>query len=178
MLCLEVAPGEYFDERSLTFVSSPGAVVRLEHSLASLSKWESITHRSLLKETDLSGEDLLLYLECMCLDDPPSRDVLTRLVLQYSREVGAYMTDRQSASWFHESGKGSAGDTVTAEIIYYQMVALRIPFECQYWHLNRLLALIRTCQVKSESGRKEVSRSEFAAQKARARELYRRGRLG
>ena len=85
MLRLEVAPGEYFDERSLTFVSSPGAVVRLEHSLASLSKWESITHRSLLKETDLSGEDLLLYLECMCLDDPPSRDVLTRLVLQHSR---------------------------------------------------------------------------------------------
>lgn len=177
MLEIEVAPGEYFDERTLTFVSSPGAVVRLEHSLASLSKWESITHRSLLKETDLAGEDLLLYLECMCLDDPPSREVLIRLAQQHGQMIGTYMSDRMSATWFHEGGKGSSGDTVTAEIIYYQMVALRIPFECQYWHLNRLLALIRTCQVKSESGRKEVSRSEFAAQKARARELYRKGRI-
>lgn len=177
MLTIEVAPGEFFDERSLTFVSSPGAVVRLEHSLASLSKWESVTHRSLLKETDLSGADLLLYLRCMCLDDPPSEDVLTRLALQHSQEIGAYMSDRMSATWFHDRGKGSSGETVTAEIIYYQMVALQIPFECQYWHLNRLLSLIRVCQVKSESGQKEVSRSEFASYKARARELYRKGKV-
>jgi hypothetical protein len=59
------------------------------------------------------------------------------------------------------------GETITAELIYYWMVAFNIPFSCEYWHLNRLFALIRICNIKN-APEKKMGKHEIAS---RNREL-------
>ena len=71
-----------------------------------------------------------------------------------------------TATTFTERGpKKASREIITSEVIYYWMVSFNIPFECQKWHLNRLMTLIRVCSIKN-SPPKKMSKSETLRQNA------------
>lgn len=177
MLIVSIPDYEGFDENEGTFVSWPGGKLHLEHNLLSLSKWESITHKHLVGNKELTNEELALYLECMIQDEKYDRSLLQRIPASELSRVNDYIGDSMTATTFVEKGDSKGGgEYVSSELIYYWMIACQIPFTCETWHINRLLTLIRVCNEKNEP-EKKMSQSEIMA---RNRELnaQRRKRLG
>lgn len=133
---------EMYDESTNTFVRFPAATIEIEHSLISLSKWESKWHKPYLSKDKRTAEEELDYVRCMTLTknvDPNAYYGLTKANLE---EIRAYVNDSMTATTFRESDKKSR-QIITNELIYHWMIECGIPFECQKWHLNRLLTLIR-----------------------------------
>lgn len=161
MLKITVPPTEMWDERRQMFVSTKEQHLSLEHSLVSISKWESKWHQAFLDERKEKTEEMMIdYVRCMTLTQNVDPDVYVCLSPENMREINEYIQDSHSATFFSTDGpKGPSRETVTSELIYYWMVALQIPFECQKWHLNRLLTLIRICNIKSEKPKKMSKRA-------------------
>lgn len=172
-----VVPGiEMFDEQSQEFVSKDDVTLELEHSLASLSKWESIYEKPFLGK-EKTTEETLGYIKCMTLTPNIPDIVFEKLSSENFNDISQYLDSKMTATWFSDApGAPQSRDIITAELIYYWMITFQIPFECQYWHLNRLFTLIRVCNIK-QSKPKKMSRSELAS---RNRELNarRRAELG
>lgn len=173
-----IVPGEdYFDDSTQKFVTQGDVTLELEHSLASLSKWESRWEKPFLSKDDKTPEEILSYIEMMIVtpDYPP--EIFTRLKDEHFNLVNDYINSKQTATWFSEvPGEQTSREIITAELIYYWMVTMRIPFECQYWHINRLLTLIRVINVKNAPAKK-MSPAEIAARN-RALNEQRRKELG
>lgn len=173
-----VVPGiEMFDEVTGEFVTEGDITLELEHSLVSLSKWESMFEKPFLGKDIKTTEEVLEYIKMMTLtpDIPPA--VFAKLSTTNIETINAYIDAKMSATWFSDTpGAPPSRDVITSELIYYWMITFQIPFECQYWHLNRLFTLIRVCNIK-QSKPKKMSRAEVAA---RNRELNarRRSQLG
>jgi hypothetical protein len=177
MLTIVVPGVEMFDETIQEFVTRGDVSLDLEHSLVSLSKWESIYEKPFLGKADKTTEELLGYVKCMTLTPNVPEEVYQRLSEDNIKVINDHLEARMSATWFNEApGAPSSRDVITAELIYYWMVTFQIPFECENWHLNRLFTLIRVCNVK-QAKPKKMSRSDLAA---RNRELnaQRRAQLG
>lgn len=161
MLIVSIPDREGFDEETQTFVSMPGGELHLEHNLIALSKWESITHKHLIGNEDVSPEEMLLYIECMITDEEYNHELLDRLPASEIERVSNYMSDTKTATTFVKKGdKDGSGEYTSSELIYYWMIACQIPFECETWHLNRLLTLIRVCNEKNQP-EKKMSRSDI-----------------
>lgn len=151
-----VIPGrEMYNERTGEFINLREQKVQLEHSLISLSKWEAKWKKPFLSEDDHSREELLDYLRCMCLTPNVDPLVFETIPLQQFEEIKNYISEDQTATKVYDrriSGNYSRKkDVVTSELIYYMMIFHGIPFECQKWHLSRLLMLIRVCSVKGSA---------------------------
>lgn len=177
MLIVSIPELEGFDEETQSFVSLPGGELHLEHNLISLSKWESITHKHLIGNDDITNEEMLLYIECMITDEEYNSELLKRLPASEVERISNYMADTKTATTVSGSGGGSgSGEYTSSELIYYWMIACQIPFECEKWHINRLLTLIRVCNEKNQPDKK-MSQSEIMN---RNRELNRarRAKLG
>ena len=80
-----------------------------------------------------------------------------------------------TATTFVDRKKSLKKEIITSEIVYYWMVMYNIPFECEKWHINRLLTLIRVCTVKMNT--EKMSKKDLYAQN-RALNMARRKRLG
>lgn len=176
MLKIVVGGTEAFDEATSTFVKQGGTEIELEHSLVSLSKWESKFEKPFLGKTEKTGEEILAYVEEMILGEVPE-GILSQLSEDNVAEINRYIEAKMTATWFRETpGAPQSREVITAELIYYWMVEFKIPFECQYWHLNRLFTLIRVCNLKGAKPQK-MSRAEVAR---RNRELnaQRKAQLG
>lgn len=174
MLTVTVPGTEFFDEETETFIRSDEQTLRLEHSLASISKWESRHHKPFLG-SELSYEETLDYISCMS-EDEAAPFIVSALTGDTVRRINDYIEDTMTGTTFSNApGKKGKREIITAEIIYYWMTALNIPLECEHWHLNRLMTLIRVCSIKN-SPTKKMSKSE-AARQARELNAARRKRL-
>jgi hypothetical protein len=156
-----------FDERINRFITTKSTTLQLEHSLVSLSKWESKWKTYYLNNDKLTNEMSIDYVRCMTLTqcvDPKVYDYLTEEDMKKIRE---YIDDPMTATTFTKSNAPARRQIVTAEIIYYWMVAQQIPFDpCQKWHLNRLLTLIRVCDEKNSPKKKMSKREAMSRQRS------------
>ena len=177
MLTIIVPGVEMFDEQTQEFITEGDVTLDLEHSLVSLSKWESIHEKPFLGKDEKTTNEVLDYIKCMTLTPEIPEEVFHKLSEGNIKEINNYIEAKMTATWFNDPpGAPASRDVITAELIYYWMVTFQIPFECETWHLNRLFTLIRVCNIK-QAKPKKMSRSEIAR---RNRELnaQRRQQLG
>lgn len=164
MLQINVPAQEYYDERNEMFINVPAVTLELEHSLVAISKWEMKWKKSFLKNQEKTYDELLDYVKCMTLNENVNPMTYSALSSHDYSRIKEYLEDKMSASYLPDTGHGDGcGDTVTSELIYYWMVALQIPFECQYWHINRLLTLVQICNMKNNPDKHKMSRNEILA---------------
>lgn len=176
MLRLKIAPTEMWDERKQEFVQTGERELMLEHSLVSLAKWESKWQKPFLDQKPKAGDEMLDYVRCMTITQNVSPETYSRLTTGNMAEIEQYISRPMTATTFSAEQHGNRnGEKTTAELIYYWMVTLSIPFECEKWHLNRLLALIRVCNLKNQPARKKSQRAIL--QENRALNAARRQRL-
>lgn len=162
MLRLLVVGDEYYNEETQEFETHGDFVLDLEHSLVSLSKWESIHNKPFLNEKGKTAEEIMSYISCMILSPVYPEGILERLSPSNLEAINEYIESKQTATTFGQMPERKGrGETITSELIYYWMVAFTIPFECETWHLNRLFALIRICNIKNTPAKK-LSRGEIA----------------
>lgn len=179
MLELTIQRGELWDEQNEVFIPIPPVTLRLEHSLISLSKWESKWKKPFLKTFEkieqVKTDEWLDYIRCMTVNPNVPADAYLALTQDQMRVIHAYMNDPMTATWFSDKNKKKpqSRQIVTAEIIYFKMTYLGIPFECEKWHLNRLTTLIRVCEEKSAPPKK-MGQKEAAIDNARLNAMRRK----
>lgn len=160
MLTVVVPAVEYYDSENNMFLYADKQVLKLEHSLISLSKWEAKWHKPFLTSDKKSAEEVLDYFRCMTINENVDPSVYKRLTKENHQEINNYINASMTATTFTERPGPKSREIVTSELIYYWMVSLNIPFECQKWHLNRLLTLIKVCSIKNTPSKK-VSKGEL-----------------
>lgn len=167
---------EGWDEEKQEFVEPKVQFLQLEHSLVSISKWESKWCKSFLSRSDLTIEETIDYIKCMTLNKNVDPEVYDHITMSNIEEVKAYIVAPMTATYFYEDkNKKPNRETITSELVYYWMIALNIPVEFEKWHLNRLLTLIQVCNIKNQP-EKRMSKSELASRN-RALNAARRQKL-
>lgn len=155
MLGITIPGTEFWDEATERFIVTAKTELLLEHSLVSLSKWESLTEKPFLGNETKSKTETLEYVKCMTISPVEKSEVYTGLTSDNFKQITSYIDKKMTATVFSEiPGGKNSGEFITAEIIYYWMITLNIPIECQYWHLNKLLALVRVLNLKNNPAKK------------------------
>jgi len=164
MLTIVVPGVEMFDDVTQEFTTEGDVILELEHSLVSLSKWESKYEKPFLGNDDKTSEEVVGYIEAMTMNEVPEV-VFQKLSAKHIATINEYIDAKMTATWFHDRPNPPNREVITAEVIYYWMIAFNIPFECERWHLNRLFTLIRVCSIKNEKP-KSMSKAEISRQNA------------
>lgn len=162
MLQLDIPGGTLFDESRQQFIEIKGTTIQLEHSLVSISKWESKWHKPFLGTEEKTWEESIDYIRCMTITQNVNPAVYLNIDDKNVQKVYDYINDPMTATWFKDNNRKGNQGVVTAEIVYYWMIALEIPFECQRWHFNKLLTLIRVCNEKNNP-KKKMSANDVRA---------------
>lgn len=175
MLELDIPAGEVYLENEECFVRVNPTVLRLEHSLVSISKWEAKWQKPFLDSSKRhTVEETLDYIKCMTLNQNVDPLVYSCLTSSMVEKINEYINTNATATTFSNIKHGAPNrQIVTSELIYYWMFGYGIPIDCQKWHLSRLLTLIRIFDVKSDSGKK-MSRNEILAQNRALNEARRK----
>lgn len=165
-ITVELSP-EGWDELKQEFVDPITITLQLEHSLVSISKWESKWCKSFITTPDKTIEETIDYVKCMTITPNVTEEVYKCLSNENITQINKYIAAPMTATYFNDSKQGKGvREAVTSELIYYWMISLNIPFDpCQDWHLNRLIALIRVCQIKNAPPKK-MSRGEIMSRNA------------
>ena len=179
MLEITIPDREFFDENTSSFITIKGATLRLEHSLVSLSKWESKWNKPFLTKDEKTYDEIIDYIKCMTTTQNVNPEVYTIIDDKSVEAINSYIEAPMTATTFSDQkGKGNK-EIVTAELIYYWMIALNIPFECQKWHLNRLLTLVKVCSIKNQPpkkmSKKDLMNRNTALNNARRQKLNTKG---
>ena len=179
MLHLTISSREEWNETTQEFVYTKGQALQLEHSLVSISKWEAKWCKPFLSKDQKTFEETIDYIRCMTLTqnvDPKVYSLLTRDNIQ---KVNDYIEAPMTATYVREMPGPKSHEAITSELIYYWMISYNIPFECQKWHLNRLLTLIRVCSIKNAPAKKQNPRDimsrNAALNAARRKQLNSKG---
>lgn len=160
MFQLDIPDLEVFDENNDEFLIIRGRRIQVEHSLVSISKWESKWNKPFLSKTPKTIEENIDYIRCMTITQNVNPKIYDNISNDNIKEISEYIADSKTATCFYDDSKETTKEIITSEIIYYWMIAYNIPFECQKWHLNRLITLIRVCSKKNEKPKK-MSKSEI-----------------
>ena len=170
---------EQYDEVKEEFVTSKERVLQLEHSLVSISKWESKWCKPFLTKEEKTVEESIDYIHCMTLTQNVDPEVYKFVTRENISQVSEYIEAQMTATIFSKEKGSASREVITAEIIYYWMITMNIPFECQKWHLNRLLTLINVCNIKNKPpkkmGRKELMSRNTSLNVARRQSLNTKG---
>lgn len=159
MLTIIVPETELYDEQKNEFIQIKEQTLVLEHSLVSIAKWESKWKKSYLSSKNKTYEETIDYIKCMTITKNVNPLIYKSLNRNAIESIERYINDPMTATYFSEKDdKPSGPSVITAEIIYYWMISLNVPMECQKWHFNRLIALIKVCNIKNNPGRKMSKR--------------------
>lgn len=176
MLELDVVTKESYDETTEKFVTAASVRVELEHSLVSLSKWESFWEKPFLSKEDRTEEETISYIKMMIVGPEPPPEVFYQLLVDHIEEIKDYVSGKNTGTTIPKGFQGSgARETITSELIYYWMSSMNIEMQCEKWHLNRLFTLIQVHSVKSSPKKKMSLEERRALNKQRQRELNTRG---
>lgn len=160
MLKINVPRIELYDERNERFVDLEPFALSLEHSLVSISKWESKWHKPFLDDSVKTDEELKDYIRCMTLTQNVKPEFYDYIPNSIVDQINSYIEDPMTATTIKSpEKKGPNRQVITNELIYYWMIQLNIPFECQKWHINRLLMLIQVCSIKNDP--KKMSKTDI-----------------
>jgi len=160
MLQITIPKQDGWDEAKEEFVYFPETTLILEHSLISISKWESKWHVPFLGKGEKTAEQIKDYVKCMTVNSNVKDDIYDQLTKKNMDDIMEYIEDPMSATTITDrNGKKFSREIVTSELIYYWMVSLQIPFECQKWHINRLIKLVQICNIKNQPDKKMSKRS-------------------
>jgi len=174
MFKIVIPEDEFYNESTNEFVQVKSQELHLVHSLVSVSKWESIWQKSFLTNKNPSRDESISYIRCMTVNQNVDSSAYSRLTNELISRIVGYIDAPMTATVFYDEKKKSNA-IITSEIIYGWMVALTIPFECQKWHLNRLLTLIKVCdlqnQPKKKIGQREILARNAALNEARKAKL-------
>ena len=180
MLQITVPGIELWDEENQEFIVTKTQTLQLEHSLVSLSKWESKWCKPFLSKDAKTHEETIDYIRCMTITQNVNPDTYRFIPEELIQQINGYIDSPMTATWFSEEKGGKSNrEQITSELIYYWMISLNIPFECQKWHLNRLLTLVRVCNVKNQPpkkmSRRDVMSRNAALNAARRQQLNTKG---
>ena len=179
MLQITIPATEQWDEINQEFLSSKETTLRLEHSLVSLSKWESKWCKPFLDKKDKTYEETIDYVKCMTLTPNVDPTIYYALTEENIKQINEYISAPMTATYINDNKRGGSREIVTSELIYYWMITLNIPFECEKWHLNRLLTLVKVCNIKNQPPKKMSKKSimsrNAALNAARRKQLNTKG---
>ena len=161
MLKLTISAKELYNDRDECFIDLPSVTVSFEHSLFSLSKWESKYKKPFISNSEMTPDEVLDYIRFMTITRNVDPLVFQALPEDALDKIKDYISDSMTATTFTDESHGGNRERITSEIIYYWMLSLNIPVEFERWHLSRLLTLIRVCEVKSSKSKK-MPRAEVA----------------
>lgn len=171
MITIEVKEREFWDPVANVFVYTKGGILQLEHSLRAIQKWEAKYMVPFISTTKKTTEQTLYYIECMTLNEVEDKSVYSGLTEQNLKDISDYIESPMTATTIKKSKKGARGGSfITAEVLYYYMVAAQIPFECADWHLNQLLTLLEVYGEKSnpkKMSKRDVYKNYDAINEAR-----------
>ncbi len=179
MLTIYVPGLELFDEDNNEFIVSSGQTLKLEHSLVSVSKWESNWNKPFLSDDQKTTEESIDYIRCMTISQNIKPETYMNISNDVMVVISQYIEASMTATTFLDRKRSMNKETITVEIIYYWMITLNIPKECEKWHLNRLLTLINVCNMKSKAPEKmskgELNRRNRDLNDARKKALNSKG---
>ena len=180
MLQITIPAVECFDEKNNEFIKTKEQTLQLEHSLVSLSKWESKWHKPYISKVDKTDEEILDYIKCMTITQNVDPEIYNYLSKENVEQIRDYINDPMTATTFSEEQNSKHNrEIITSEVIYYWMVSLNIPVKFEKWHLNRLITLIRVCNIKNQPpkkrSKKDIASSNAALNAARRKQLNTRG---
>lgn len=179
MFRLKIPGTELYDPVKEEFVTTKDRVLQLEHSLISVAKWESKWNKPFLSREPKTFEESVDYVKCMTITQNVDDTVYLGVTRDVMSVVNAYIEAPMSATTFPDIKNNRSREVITSEVIYYQMVTFNIPFECQKWHLNRLINLIKICAIKNnpqkKMTKKEILRRNSELNAKRKQQLGTRG---
>ena len=157
MLNIDIPKEKVWDDDMQRFVSHDEMHLSLEHSLISISRWESKWHKPFLDDKKPKTEDELYdYIRCMCVTQNVTLDKIKELPKDVIQQINDYINDEYTGTHFtdyrtaQQKNMNRNNEIMSSERIYYSMIAYNIPFSCEKWHLSRLMTLIRVCQYETE----------------------------
>ena len=181
MLSIHIKARELFNERTSEFITVKGGTLKLEHSLVSISKWESKWKIPFLSKKKKTNDQIDDYIRCMSVNGDPDPNLIASISSEDKNRIIDYIEEKQTATWFSnlDDKRSTQSDVITSELIYYWMIEYKIPHEYEKWHLSRLLTLIEICNRKNADPKKMTNAEIIARNKAlnaeRKAKLHSRG---
>lgn len=166
MLQITIPDREYYNEISNEFIFVNGKTITLEHSLLSISKWESKWKKPFCGTEEKTYEETIDYIRCMTITNNVDPRLYNNITFDNLKQVKEYIEDSMTATVISDGPKKKSSSYVTSELVYFWMASFRIPFTCEKWNFNRLLTLIRICEIKNSPKKKMSKRERLSKNKA------------
>ena len=179
---IHVPEQELFDNETQTFTYLKETTFKIEHSLVAIAKWEAKWHVSFLDDrVEKTDEMILDYIKCMTISQNVDPQIYNYLPPNVIKEINDYIGDPMTATKITNTDENiNNGEYITNEIIYYYMIAQNVPLECEKWHFNRLMTLLRVCSIKNNPDKKKMNRRDIlnqnrALNEARKKAMHTKG---